>query len=53
MLQAPATTSGVNINSVQTALTEKMHVLTEEREASKAKNQKLLAKLQEASRAEN
>ena len=48
-LQAPSTPSGIDISSVLAALMEKMIVITEEQEASRAE----IKKMQEASRAEN
>ena len=40
-LQAPATTSSTDINSVLDAMREKIQVLTEGQEASRAENQKM------------
>ena len=48
-IQAPATPGSFDINSLLAAMMEKLQVLTEVQEASRAENQKLF----EASRAEN
>ena len=52
-LQIPATASGVDINSLLTAMMEKVQILTEVQESFRAENEKHLAEVQEMSRTEN